>query len=302
MLLNIHIEESDKKKSMANRSTISDAHMDELVLRIEELRRTDSTSGRVVLVGIAGVPGAGKTTLALQLVDRLNALHPTASSPPYAVNVPMDGFHLPRSALAAMPDPEFAAERRGAFWTFDDQKLFQFLASVRQSTKEHHQHHDEQQSDNSEKGRSSAVLALAPSFDHAKKDPVEDDIVVAKGTQVLIMEGNYLALKNAPPTPSTRTEEKHELQQDTVQEDTTRQWDRIPSLFDLLVFVEVPSLGESTERLAKRHMAVWGVDRGVAMARASGSDFLNAQLIEQTKRNAQVVVPSLAWGEGAPQT
>lgn len=298
---------------MRPRSTIEDSKMEALLQKIEELRcalDSKSQQKRPLLVGIAGVPGAGKTTLALQLVDRLNALHHSAttessssSSVPYAVNVPMDGFHLPRSTLAAMPDPDFAAERRGAFWTFDDAKLFAFLSSLKKNT-------EQQQNEGKEDDGSSPisdVLAYAPSFDHAKKDPIENDILVRRGTQVLITEGNYLALRNAPPTPRHRDEEQHLLlpsssdggggdsEQDGEDATTGRKWNQIPSLFDLLVFVEVSSLGESTERLAQRHMAVWNVERSVAMARASGSDYLNAQLIEQTKGNAQIVVSSVSW-------
>src|SRR5690606_26208476 len=44
--------------------------------------------GRVAL-GLAGGPGVGKSTLATQLVERLNA-----GRPGLAAYVPMDGFHM----------------------------------------------------------------------------------------------------------------------------------------------------------------------------------------------------------------
>ncbi|MGN6241245.1 MAG: hypothetical protein ACTHNI_16090, partial [Cellulosimicrobium cellulans] len=54
-----------------------------LLARVRALRER-SGGGRVV-VGIAGSPGAGKTTLATRLVEAVG---------PEAVHLPMDGFHL----------------------------------------------------------------------------------------------------------------------------------------------------------------------------------------------------------------
>ena len=62
-----------------------------------------------IIVGIAGSPGAGKTTLAKQLVDRLN------DDGSRAVYLPMDGFHLANATL----DRLGIHERKGAIDTFD---------------------------------------------------------------------------------------------------------------------------------------------------------------------------------------
>jgi pantothenate kinase len=83
--------------------------------------------GSRVIIGIAGVPGAGKTTLAAAVTARINQLHPSPSSP-VAVAVPMDGFHYTRAHLATMPDPAEAIARRGAAFTFDADG---FLALIR---------------------------------------------------------------------------------------------------------------------------------------------------------------------------
>lgn len=62
------------------------------------------------LVGLAGPPGAGKSTLANEVVGRVNRLWPQKASsfdaevnpPDVAIVLPMDGFHLYRSQLDAM--------------------------------------------------------------------------------------------------------------------------------------------------------------------------------------------------------
>lgn len=62
------------------------------------------------LVGLAGPPGAGKSTLAYEVVSRINRLWPQKAAsfddevmpPDVATVLPMDGFHLYRSQLDAM--------------------------------------------------------------------------------------------------------------------------------------------------------------------------------------------------------
>lgn len=62
------------------------------------------------IVGLAGPPGAGKTTVASEVARRVNMLWPKKSCsfdsqvqpPPVATVLPMDGFHLYRHQLDAM--------------------------------------------------------------------------------------------------------------------------------------------------------------------------------------------------------
>lgn len=62
------------------------------------------------MVGLAGPPGAGKSTLANEVACRINRLWPQKASsfdaevkpPDVAIVLPMDGFHLYRSQLDAM--------------------------------------------------------------------------------------------------------------------------------------------------------------------------------------------------------
>ncbi len=57
----------------------------------------DDDGGRRVLIGIAGVPGSGKSTVAAAAAARLVARGVAA------VALPMDGFHYSRAQLDAMP-------------------------------------------------------------------------------------------------------------------------------------------------------------------------------------------------------
>ncbi|KAF3608004.1 hypothetical protein DY000_02044278 [Brassica cretica] len=125
------------------------------------------------LVGLAGPPGAGKSTLAYEVVSRINSLWPQKAAsfdaevmpPDVATVLPMDGFHLYRSQLDAMEDPKEAHARRGGEICFNLYVRFQ-------------------------KGS-----VYVPSFDHGVGDPVEDDIFVSLQHKVVIVEGNYLLLE-----------------------------------------------------------------------------------------------------------
>lgn len=127
--------------------------------------------GRKYCVGVAGVPGSGKTTLVCQVCRRVNARR----AAPVAVIVPMDGFHYYRRQLDEMPNPAEAHARRGAHWTFNAQA---YVRCIRQAKE--------------------TGSASAPSFDHGVGDPVEGDIQVAPSHRLLLSEGNYLLL-DLPP-------------------------------------------------------------------------------------------------------
>lgn len=128
------------------------------------LRRMATTSARII-IGIVGVPGAGKSTLATQLVAAVNA----QSSPATAVALGMDGFHLSKAQLAQMPDPARAFARRGAPWTFDAAGFVHTLARVR-----------------------TGHATTWPDFAHDVGDPVPDAIVVSPQTRLIVVEGLYL--------------------------------------------------------------------------------------------------------------
>ncbi|MFD9406019.1 nucleoside/nucleotide kinase family protein [Streptomyces sp. NPDC059989] len=119
----------------------------------------DGTGGRRIL-GIAGPPGAGKSTLAARLAEALG--------PELAVVVPMDGFHLARAELARLG----RADRKGAPDTFDAGGYTALLRRLRAP------------------GGDGTVYA--PAFDRSREEPIAGSIPVAPAVPLVITEGNYL--------------------------------------------------------------------------------------------------------------
>lgn len=72
-----------------------------------------------------------------------------------------------------MPDPKNAHARRGAAFTFNAPAFLSLVRQIRQSSSE---------------------TIYAPSFDHAKKDPVEGEIEIKPSSRIVVFEGNYLSL------------------------------------------------------------------------------------------------------------
>ena len=126
-----------------------------------------------IMVGIAGTPGAGKSTLADQLAGALNARHGVGT----ALALGMDGFHLSKAQLRQLPNPDEAFARRGAPWTFDAAGFVQALTTVRQAA--------------------GVAEATWQGFEHAMGDPVADATRIPATTQVIIVEGLYLLYENA---------------------------------------------------------------------------------------------------------
>jgi pantothenate kinase len=123
-----------------------------------------SIPGRRALLGLAGAPAAGKSTLARRLVagvnDRLGA--------GTAAYVPMDGFHLSNVQLDRLQ----LRDRKGAPETFDVDGYVALLGRLR-----------------AERTRP----VYAPDFDRRLDEPVAAGLVVPAGTALVVTEGNYLA-------------------------------------------------------------------------------------------------------------
>ena len=93
-----------------------------------------------------------------------------------AAFVPMDGYHLSRAQLDALPDPVNAHARRGAAFTFDDESFLGLVQKLREPL------------------LPETTTVYAPSFDHKVKDPVEGDIPIAASVRICVFEGNYCSL------------------------------------------------------------------------------------------------------------
>lgn len=139
-------------------------HTDPLAALLQVLAQG---GGARLVVGLAGLPGAGKTTLTARLAAQVNA----TCHAPVACALGMDGFHLSRAALARRPDAQAALARRGAPWTFDPQALRARLLALRA------------QADTD---------VPWPGFAHEVGDPVEAAIRVAPGIRLVLLEGLYL--------------------------------------------------------------------------------------------------------------
>jgi pantothenate kinase len=126
--------------------------------------------GRAV-VGVAGSPGSGKTTLARAVARRANELAGDGT----AVHLPMDGFHLANATLDALG----RHDRKGAIDTFDGWGFAALLERVLAET---------------------GNPVYAPAFERSVDEPVAGAIAVEPGTRLVIVEGNYLLVDADPWT------------------------------------------------------------------------------------------------------
>ena len=168
----------------------------------------------------------------------------------------MDGYHLSRAQLSAMPDPEVAHARRGAEWTFDASAFVSLVRNLRRPL------------------APESGTVYAPSFDHAVKDPIHDDIPIPPTARVVIFEGNYLSLGKA-------------------------EWNEAAELMDELWFVEV-NFEVARKRLVKRHVkAGIAANEEEAERRADENDLVNGKEIVEGRLEVQEIVVSKEdedWG------
>ncbi|KAF2127327.1 P-loop containing nucleoside triphosphate hydrolase protein [Dothidotthia symphoricarpi CBS 119687] len=240
--------------------------MEEQIVRLVDRtwdKFQDVPASKRLLIAVSGIPGSGKTTLAATVSNRLNKKHVqqspgTSNSSPLAAFIPMDGYHLSRVQLDAMPDPANAHARRGAAFTFDGESYLRLVKNLRESilpeTKTLH----------------------APSFDHAVKDPVEDDIAIAPSVRIVIFEGNYCSLNSAP-------------------------WKDAAKLMDELWFVDV-DFKVARKRLVYRHVKA-GIAKNEEEAgkRADENDLVNGQEIVDNRLDVHELIKSHEDAYWAPE-
>ena len=135
--------------------------MDELIDRARAL----ATAGSRKILGIAGAPGAGKTTLATLVTAQLGG---------QAVQVPMDGLHLADVELTRLGRRNW----KGAPDTFDG---FGYLALLRRL-----------------RSPAPGEIVYAPAFERTIEQPIAGSIPVEPSVPLIVTEGNYLLLDDPP--------------------------------------------------------------------------------------------------------
>jgi pantothenate kinase len=146
------------------------------------------------LIGIAGIPASGKSTLAMLVTDKINQLldksrseqpsltpESTLLKSTKAILVGLDGWHLTRAQLDSMPDPKFAHDRRGSHWTFDAHSYVTFIRQLKEPVLP-----------------DGTTTITAPSFDHAVKDPCPHAVTILPEHRIIIIEGLYTFLSIYP--------------------------------------------------------------------------------------------------------
>ncbi|EEU34034.1 uncharacterized protein NECHADRAFT_49961 [Fusarium vanettenii 77-13-4] len=141
------------------------------VQRIWEENRANGHSR--VIIAIAGPPGSRKSTIA-QEVARTVATLPDG---PLITSISADGFHLSLDTLRTFLNSKELIARRGAPWTFDGDAVVKLIRRLQNSPDQ---------------------IITAPTFDHEKKDPAPDGLMIGPEIQVCLVEGNYLLSNEAP--------------------------------------------------------------------------------------------------------
>ncbi|MDM4762158.1 nucleoside/nucleotide kinase family protein [Galbitalea sp. SE-J8] len=138
------------------------AGVDGLIADLVRRAADASAADRRLLVGIAGAPGVGKSTVAAVVSTAL----------PDAALVPMDGFHLANSEL----DRLGRRERKGAPDTFDASGFVAAVARI----------------------RADDGAVYLPRFDRSIEESLAGAIAIEPEHRVVIVEGNYLLLDAVP--------------------------------------------------------------------------------------------------------
>ena len=195
-------------------------------LAVEIRRRAAGVGGRFI-VALAGPPGAGKSTLAGAVVAALGS---------DARAVPMDGFHFDDAILIARGQ----RSRKGAPETFDVAGYRHLLTRLR--------------------GEDEVAI---PVFDRSLELSRGSADLVSAGHRILVTEGNYLLMDEAP-------------------------WTGLAAFFDLTVMIDV-SEAELDRRLLER-WAHFGKTPQEARDWIDGNDMPNIRRVTRGSRGADLTL------------
>ncbi|CUM55733.1 unnamed protein product [Debaryomyces fabryi] len=148
-----------------------DANIEKLTQRVIRLYHEKEDSNQRLIVSVAGVPGSGKSTITAKVCKSLNKMLGLQ----IATVLPQDGFHYYRKELMDMRNPEALIKRRGAPFTFNSSRLLELVKQVK---------------------KDGNTTIFVPSFDHELKDPQENSIEISPLMKIVLLEGNYVHLKD----------------------------------------------------------------------------------------------------------
>ena len=188
-------------------------------------------SGQRRILGLVAAPGAGKSTLAQAIQTQFGEVVQV---------VPMDGFHLANSELHRLD----RRHRKGAPDTFDAAGYVNLLRRI------HAQAADE--------------VVYAPDYRREVGEAIAGAIAVLSQTRLIVTEGNYLLLDDAP-------------------------WNQARAVLDEVWYLDVPEELRHA-RLLSRHMH-FGRSRDGALAWIASTDEPNAVRIAQCRSRADVQMP-----------
>lgn len=174
------------------------------------------------IVAIAGPPASGKSTIAEHLCSAITAKD-TDSNP---IIVPMDGFHLDNKILNELN----LLKRKGSSQTFDADAFISLIEKIYSEEND----------------------VSVPEFNRSLDTVVDNGKTVAPDNKIVIVEGNYLFLEEAP-------------------------WSVLMGFFDFPIF-----LLPKTDLLEKRLIARWqnnGFSLEDAKTKAYSNDIPNAKSI-----------------------
>lgn len=145
-----------------------DVQPDDLIARATVLADRASADGRRAVLGIAGAPAGGKSTLTDWLVAELSRRRPGS-----VAHVGMDAFHL---ANAVLERHDLRAVK-GAPHTFDARGYLALLTRLRDR---------------------SAETVYAPVFHREIEESIAHEIEIDPDVVLVVTEGNYLLLDSNP--------------------------------------------------------------------------------------------------------
>ncbi len=197
---------------------------------VDHIIRRSEGSQRFI-IAVAGPPGAGKSTLSKQLVEMLK----TRSIQSRIIS--MDGFHLENSILKRLG----LLDRKGSPTTFDVPAFIQVMKRL---------------------AAYESDVAI-PKFDRKKDISIERASIVSTQDKILIVEGNYLLLKD-------------------------KKWAKLQNIWDETVFIN-PGMDVLEKRLIDRWLS-YGMDNESAQKRAFGNDIPNAKNVIENSLPANILI------------